>query len=69
MGERRGVYIILLGKPDGKSPLGRPRRRWKKNIVMYLQKVRCGGMDWTDVAQDRDSCLALMNAVMKLRIP
>ena len=54
MGERRGVYRILLGKPDGKSPLWVPRCRWEDNIKMDLQEVRCGGMDWIELAQDRD---------------
>jgi len=51
--EGRGVYRVLLGKPDGKKPLGRPRRRWEDNINMDLQEVRCGGMDWMQLAQDR----------------
>jgi len=69
MGEGRGVYRVLMGKPGGKRPLGRPRRRWEDNIKMYLQKVECGGMDWIDVAQDRDWWRALVNAVMNLRVP
>jgi len=52
--ERRGVYKVLVGKPEGKRPLGRPRRRWEDNIKMDLQVVGCGGMDWIEVAQDRD---------------
>jgi len=54
MGERRGVYKILVGKPEGRRPLGRPGRRWKDNIKMDLQEVGCEGMDWIDVAWDRD---------------
>jgi hypothetical protein len=54
MGERRGVYRVLVGKPEGKRPLGRPRRRWKDNIKEVLQEVGCGGMDWIELAQDRD---------------
>jgi hypothetical protein len=54
MGEGRGVYRVLLGKPEGKRPLGRPRLRWEDNIKMDLQEVGCGGTDWIDVAQDRD---------------
>ena len=54
MGERRGVYRVLVGKPEGKRPLGRPRRRWKDNIKMDLQEVGCGDMDWIELAQDRD---------------
>jgi len=54
MGERRGVYRVLLGKPEGKSPLGRPRRRWEDSIKMDLQEVGCGGMDWIELAQDRN---------------
>jgi len=50
----RGVYRVLVGKPEGKSPLGRPRRRWEDNIKMELQEVRCGDMNWIDLAQDRD---------------
>jgi len=69
MGEGRGVYRVLMGKPGGKRPLGRPRRRWKDNIMMYLQEVGCGGMDWIELAQDRDKWRALVNAVMNLRIP
>jgi len=69
MGERRGVYKVLVGKAEGKRPLGRPRRRWEDNIKMDLQEVGCGVMEWIEVAQDRDRCRALMNAVMNLRIP
>jgi len=67
-GERRGVYMSLLGKPEGKRRLGRPRRRWEDNIKKDLQEVGCGGMDWIDVAQDRDRWRALVNAVMNLRV-
>jgi hypothetical protein len=69
MGERRGVYRVLVGKPEGKRPLGRPRRRWKNNIKMGLQEVGCGGIDWMDLAQDKDWWQALVNAVMNLRVP
>ena len=69
IGERRDVYRILVGKPEGKGPLGRPRFRWENNINMDLQEVGCGGMDWIHLAQDRDSWRALVNAVMNLRVP
>jgi len=69
LGERRGVYRVLVGKPEGKGPLGRPRRRWKDNIKMDLQAVGCGGLNWIDLAQDRDSWRELVNAVMKFRVP
>jgi len=69
MGERRGVYRILVGKPEEKRPLGRPRRRWEDNIQMDLQEVGCGGMDWIELAQDRNRCRALVNAVMNLQVP
>jgi hypothetical protein len=69
MGKRRGVYKALVGKPEGKRPLGRPRHRWDDNINMDLQEVRCGGMDWFDLAHDRDRWRAHVNAVMNLRAP
>ena len=69
MGERRGVYRVLVGKPGGKRTIGRPRRRWENNIKMNLQEVGCGGVDWIDLAQDRDSWGALVIVVMYLRVP
>jgi hypothetical protein len=69
MGERRGVCRVLVGKPEGKRPLGRPRRRWEDNIKMDLLKVGCGGMDCFDLAQDRDRWRALVNTVMNLWVP
>jgi len=69
MGERRGVYRVLVGKPEGKRQLGRLRRRWEDNIKMDLQEVGCGGMDWIDLGQDRDRWRALVAAVMSLRVP
>ena len=54
MGEGRGMYRVLVGKPEGKRPLGRPRRRWEDNIKTDLQEIGCGGMDWIELAQDRD---------------
>jgi len=69
MGVRRGVYRVLMGKPEGKRPLGRPRRRWEDNIKMNLQEVGCGGVDWIELSQDRDRRRALVNAVMNLRVP
>jgi hypothetical protein len=64
MGERRCAYRVLVGRPEGKTPLGRPRHRWEDNIKMDLQEVGQGGMDWIDLAQDRDRWRALVNAVM-----
>jgi hypothetical protein len=65
MGEETGVYRVLVGIPEGKRPLGRPRRRWE-DIRMDLQEVGCGGMDWIGLAQDRSRWWALVNAVMNL---
>ena len=69
VGEERGVYRVLVGKPDGKRPLGRPRRRWVDNIRMDLQEVGCGYMDWIGLAQDRDRWRTLVSAVMNFRVP
>jgi hypothetical protein len=69
MVESRRVYRVLVGKPDRKSSLGRPRYRWEDNIKMDLQEVGCGGMDWTGLAQDRDRWLEIVNAVMNIRFP
>ena len=66
VGERRGVYRVLVGKPEGKRPLGRPRCIWEDNIKMDVQEVGCGGMDWIDLAQDRGKWRALVSAVMNL---
>jgi hypothetical protein len=68
MGERRGVHRLLVGKPKEKRPLGRPRHRWEDNIKMDPQEVGCGGVDWIEVAKDRDRWRALVNAVMKIRV-
>jgi hypothetical protein len=70
MGEGRGAYRVLVGRPDGRRPLGRPRCRWEENIKMDLQEVGWGGgMDWIDMAQDWDRWRAVVNAVMNLRVP
>ena len=70
MGEGRGVYRVLVGKPKGKRPLGRPRRRREDNIKMYLQEVVCGGdVEWIKLAKDRDRWWALVNAGMNPRVP
>jgi len=69
MGEERGVYRVLLGKPEGRRPLGRPRLRWMGNIRIDLQEVGCGYMDWIGLAQDRDMWRTLVSAVMNLRVP
>jgi hypothetical protein len=69
MVEGRGVHRVLVGKPEGKRSLGRPRRRWEDNIMMDLHEVECESMDWIELAEDRDRWLALVNAVMNLRVP
>jgi len=69
MGEERGVYRVLVGKPEEKRPLGRPRRRWVDNIRMDLHEVRCGYMDWIGLAQDTDRWRTLVSAVMNVRVP
>ena len=68
MGEGRGVHRVLVGKPEVKRPLGRPRRRWEDNTKMDLQEVGGGG-DWMELAQDRDRWWALVNMVMNFRVP
>jgi hypothetical protein len=67
--EEKNAYRILVGKPEGKRPLERPRRRWVDNIKMGLREIGCDGMDWIDLAQDRDKWRALVNTVMNLRVP
>jgi len=69
MVEKRGVYRVSVGKPEGKKPLGRPRHRWDDNIKVDIQEVGCGGLDWIDVAQVRDRWRARVNAVINLRVP
>jgi hypothetical protein len=69
MGERRDVCRVLVGKPEGKRPLGRPRFRWKDIMKVNLQEVGCDGMDWIELAQDKDRWRALANAVMDIRVP
>ena len=69
MGEERGVYRVLVGKPEGKRPLGRPGHRWVDNIRMDLQGVGCGYMDWIGWAQDRDGWRTLVSLVMNLWVP
>jgi hypothetical protein len=68
-GEKRNAYRILVGKLEGKRSLGRPRHGWEDNIRMDLREIGWGGMDWIDLAQDRDGWRALVNMVMNLRIP
>jgi hypothetical protein len=69
MDEKRNTYRILVGKPEGKEPLGRPRCRWADNIKVDLRERGWGGMDWIDLAPDGDRCMALVTTVMKLNIP
>jgi len=69
MGEEKGVYRFLVGKPEGRRSLARPRRRWVENIRMDLQEVGCGYMDWIGLDQDRDRWRTLVSAVMNFRVP
>jgi hypothetical protein len=69
MGESRGVYMVLVGKPERKRIFGKPRRRWDDNIKMDVEEMGCGGMDWILLAQDRDRWRAFVNVVMNIRVP
>jgi hypothetical protein len=69
MGEGRGVYRVLVGRPEGKRPLGRPRRRWEDNFEMDLREIRIDGANWTRLPQDRVHWRACVNTVMNLRVP
>jgi hypothetical protein len=69
LGEKRNAYRLLVGKPGGRRPLGRPRRRWLDNIRMGLVEVECGDVDWIGLAQDRDRWRALVKSVLNLRVP
>jgi hypothetical protein len=69
MGEKKNAYRILVGEPEGKIPLGRPGRRWEDNIKRDFREIGWGGMDWIDLAQERDQWRALVNTVMNLRVP
>jgi hypothetical protein len=69
MGEERGIHRVLVGKPEGKRPLGRPRRRWEDNIKKCLQEVGGGRGDWMELGQDRDGWLALASTVKNFRVP
>jgi hypothetical protein len=69
MGEKRNAYRILVGKQERKRPLGRPRRRWVDNINMDLREIGWDGVDWIDLAQDKDQWRALMNTVMNVQVP
>jgi hypothetical protein len=69
MGEGRGVYRVLVEKPEGRRPLGRPRHRWEDNIRMDLREVKCGCVNWMELAQDTDRWRALVSAVMNLQVP
>jgi hypothetical protein len=68
MGERKGVYRVLVEKPEGKRQFGRPKCRWEDNVKMDLQEMGCGGIDWIELSEDRDRWQALVNAVMNLRV-
>jgi hypothetical protein len=69
MGDNRNMYMSLVGKPEGRRSLGRPRRRWMDNIRMDLVEVGCGDVDWIGLVQDRDRWRALVNSVLNLRVP
>ena len=69
IGERRDVYMVLVGKPEGRRPHGKPKRRWDDNIQIDLPQMGCGGMDWMELTQDKDRWWALVNAIMNLRVP